>query len=578
MKRLYARIPQGIPCLLALLILFGYLSSVMGLTNMLNTIMKTAHSLLLNTVFYLMGMCVITGALGKLLSEFGVVALLQRLLRPVMRPIYNLPGVAVLGCVMTFLSDNPAIITLIKNRHFARYFKKYQFISLANFGTSFGMGLLVIVFMVGQGYFSAPFIGLAGAVGGGIIATRLMQYLVCRSNPEYRYQEAVTAEELQSGEVHDASPSAGDEGSTVNSGTFIRALSALLEGGKSGVDIGLAIIPGVLIICTLVMMFTFGGSTEGVDVNGQEIVVYSGQAYQGCALLPHLAQKASFLFHWLFGFTAPELIAFPITALGAVGAALSLIPEFTQKGIMNDNAVAVFTAMGMCWSGFISTHTAMLDAMGYRRFLTRDFLSQILGGICAGIIAHWLYVAIAAIGTLLAPSPVWHTQVHGWNSLSLDDTFTAELTAFDDSSYVVNNWFGQVGSELRFRVNPADSTLIITNSYAKQGDEYFFVHINPKARGQQPSYAVVYPKNQFSECDLKAGSGYLYAYTFIYNADRHVLGEGYYELTWGQQQRQTRQVEEVIQHNFQVQRAHALQQADSIMREHLADSLMRLQQ
>ena len=147
MKRPNIRIPQGIPCLIVLFLLFGYLSSVMGLANMLNTIMKTAHSLLLDTVFYLMGMCVITGALSKVLSEFGVVALLQKLLRPVMRPLYNLPGVAVLGCVMTFLSDNPAIITLIKNRQFARYFKKYQFISLANFGTSFGMGLLVIVFM-----------------------------------------------------------------------------------------------------------------------------------------------------------------------------------------------------------------------------------------------------------------------------------------------------------------------------------------------------------------------------------------------------------------------------------------------
>lgn len=578
MKRLFAHIPQGIPCLAVLFLLFGYLSSVMGLTNMLNTIMKTAHGLLLNTVFYLMGMCVITGALGRLLSEFGVVALLQKLLRPVMRPLYNLPGVAVLGCVMTFLSDNPAIITLIKNKHFARYFKKYQFISLANFGTSFGMGLLVIVFMVGQGYFSAPFIGLAGAVGGGIIATRLMQHFVCRSYPSYRQEDAVSATELQAMEAQEASLTTDEAEGTASAGTFVRVLSALLEGGKSGVDIGLAIIPGVLIICTLVMMFTFGGSTEGVDVNGQEIVVYSGQAYQGCALLPRLAQKISFLFHWLFGFTAPELIAFPITALGAVGAALSLIPEFTQKGIMNDNAVAVFTAMGMCWSGFISTHTAMLDAMGYRRLLTRDFLSQIVGGICAGIIAHWLYMAIAAVGTLLAPSPVWHTQAQGWNSLSLDSTFSVTVTALDDSSYVVDNWFGQTGSALHFRVNPADSTLRITNAYAQQAEEYFFVHINPTAHGQQPSYAVIYPTKQFSECDLHPTRGYLYAYTFIYSAERRMLGQGYYELTWGHQPRQTRQAEEAIQHDFQAQRAHALQQADSIMREHLADSLMHMQQ
>jgi len=83
-----------------------------------------------------------------------------------------------------------------------------------------------------------------------------------------------------------------------------------------------------------------------------------------------------------------------------VGAALSLIPEFTAKGIINDNAVAVFTAMGMCWSGFLSTHTAMLDSMGYRELLAKDFISQIAGGIGAGVIAHWLYVTIMYLAAL----------------------------------------------------------------------------------------------------------------------------------------------------------------------------------
>lgn len=153
------KIPHGIPCLIIILVIFGYMSSVMGLTNMLNTIMHTAHDLLLNTVFYIMGMCVITGALGKVFVEFGVVDLLQRMLRPVMRPVFNMPGVASLAAVLTFLSDNPAIIALSQDKGFARYFKKYQHVSLVNFGTAFGMGLLVIVFMVGQGYFLAPLRG-----------------------------------------------------------------------------------------------------------------------------------------------------------------------------------------------------------------------------------------------------------------------------------------------------------------------------------------------------------------------------------------------------------------------------------
>lgn len=156
-------IPTGVPCLLIVTGLFYYLGSVMGLPNMLNTIMHTAHDLLINTVFYLMGICVVTGAIGRLFVEFGVVSLLEKLLRPLMGPLFRLPGVASLGAVMTFLSDNPAIISLSQDKRFSRYFKKFQYISLTNFGTAFGMGLLVMVFMVGQGYYLAPFIGLVGA-------------------------------------------------------------------------------------------------------------------------------------------------------------------------------------------------------------------------------------------------------------------------------------------------------------------------------------------------------------------------------------------------------------------------------
>ncbi len=360
---------------------------------MINTMMHTAHGLLLNTVFYLMGISVLTGALSRLFTEFGVVDLLQKILRPIVRPVYNLPGVAVLAGVMTFLSDNPVIITLSRNRSFARYFHVYEFISLANFGTAFGMGLLVIMFMMGQGYYSEPFIGLFGAACGGVIATRLMQYLVCRLHPEFRTEWVVPQSEIE--EIENKEQQKKDDWE--HPSTFVKVLDALLDGGKTGVESGLTIIPGVLIICTLVMMFTFGGATEGIDGTGGTGVVYTGEAYQGCGLLPWLASQVSFIFEWLFGFTAPELIAFPITSLGAVGAALSLIPQFTSQGIIDGNAVAVFTAMGMCWSGFLSTHTAMLDSMGYRHLLTRDILCQILGGIGAGIIAHWTYLALQMI-------------------------------------------------------------------------------------------------------------------------------------------------------------------------------------
>ena len=95
----------------------------------INTIMNTAHSLLLNTVFYLMGITVLTGALSKLLTEFGVVKMLEKGLRVLMKPLFNLPGAAALGALMTFLSDNPAIIAFAKDRSFASFFKKYQLVS-----------------------------------------------------------------------------------------------------------------------------------------------------------------------------------------------------------------------------------------------------------------------------------------------------------------------------------------------------------------------------------------------------------------------------------------------------------------
>lgn len=152
---------------------------------MLNTIMKTAHDLLLNTVFYLMAICVVTGAIGKIFMEFGVVDLLEKLLRPLMRPLYHMPGVASLGAVLTFLSDNPAIITLSKDKRFSRYFSKAQFISLTNFGTAFGMGLIVIIYMIGNGYFVESLIGLAGAFVGCAVSTRLMQRFVIKAYPAY---------------------------------------------------------------------------------------------------------------------------------------------------------------------------------------------------------------------------------------------------------------------------------------------------------------------------------------------------------------------------------------------------------
>ena len=354
---------------------FTFIGSIMGLPNMLNTIMQTSYKLLLDTVFYIMAITVLSGALGKLLTEFGVVRLLEVLLKPLMKPVFNLPRVAALGGLMTFLSDNPAIISLAKEKHFNRYFKKYQLISLTNFGTAFGMGLVVIIFMAGRGFGFAAVIGLVGSVIGSIVSTRLMQKVTLKAYPELDAEIAdKDGNEDRISFKSDGSP-------------FLRGLNSILDGGKTGVDLGLAIIPGVLIISTFVMILTFGPSDDG----------YTGSAYEGIALLPFLAGKINFVFLWLFGFENPELIAFPITSLGAVGAALGLVPKFQAEGLIDGNAIAVFTAMGMCWSGYLSTHTAMLDSLGFRKLTSKAIMSHTIGGLVAGISAHWIYYFISMV-------------------------------------------------------------------------------------------------------------------------------------------------------------------------------------
>ena len=370
-------IPTGVPCLLVVVGMFVILGSQMGVSQMFKTIMNTAHDLLLNTVFFLMAVCVITGAIGRIFMDFGVVKLLEKLLRPLMKPLFNLPGVASLGAVMTFLSDNPAIISLSQDKRFCSYFKKYQYISLTNFGTAFGMGLLVIVYMIGLGYFVEPLIGLLGSFCGCIVSTRLMQHFVVKAYPNFAKEDVVEEVVKRNTKAH------AEEGSM-----FTRILNALLDGGRTGVDVGIALIPGVLIISTFVMMITFGPGKGGE---------YTGAAYEGIELLPWLAEKINFIFEWLFGFKDPHLVAFPITALGAVGAALSLIPEFINGGWIDGNAIAVFTAIGMCWSGYLSTHTAMLDSLGYRELTSKAILSHTIGGLVAAFVAHWVYMLYALI-------------------------------------------------------------------------------------------------------------------------------------------------------------------------------------
>ena len=298
-----------------------------------------------------------------------------------MKPVWGLPGASVTGAVATFLSDNPAIISFAKDKTFTQYFRKYQVPALCNLGTSFGMGLIVTTFMIAQGEeFIAPaIIGNLGAVIGSVVSVRLMLIQTKKyygDVAEDPYDETLTAEDLDG----------KNEFRYIREGNlFQRTLDALLEGGRNGVDMGVSVIPGVLIVCTFVMMITFGPGEGGQ---------YTGAAYEGVEFLPLVGQKLQFIFEPIFGFQSPEAIAFPITALGAVGAAISLVPNFIATGVALPNDIAVFTAMGMCWSGYLSTHIAMMDALDSRELAGKAILSHTIGGLAAGIAAHFIFMLI----------------------------------------------------------------------------------------------------------------------------------------------------------------------------------------
>ena len=65
-----------------------------------------------------------------------------------------------------------------------------------------------------------------------------------------------------------------------------------------------------------------------------------------------------------------------------------------SEGLANGNDVAVFTAMCMCWSGYLSTHVAMMDGLKFRELTGRAILCHTIGGLCAGIGAHLLYMIL----------------------------------------------------------------------------------------------------------------------------------------------------------------------------------------
>ena len=79
--------PEVFIFLAAFLGLFIYMGSIMGGTNMIKTMMMTSYDLLMNVCLYLMAVAVLAGGISAIFSEFGVIALVNRLVSKIIKPI-----------------------------------------------------------------------------------------------------------------------------------------------------------------------------------------------------------------------------------------------------------------------------------------------------------------------------------------------------------------------------------------------------------------------------------------------------------------------------------------------------------
>lgn len=387
---------EGFVTLAIVLLIFIPIAIIMGFGNMLNTLFNNALDLLLNTCFYLMGVAVVIGALSSVLTEFGVISIANKGLSPLMKPIYGMPGATSVAIFSAFLSDNPAVLTLADDIRYRRYFKKYQLAGLTNLGTAFGMGLIVVITMAsksasdGGSTILAVCMGVVGALIGSVVATRLM----------LRKSRKLFGKDAEAAPNQDLAFDPVNQREARKGGFIQRFFDSLLEGGASGVKIGLAIIPGVLIIANLVMLLSDDVTTTKMvvdEVTGVltevKVDTFQGLAHQGVGLFPWIGEKLSIILGPIFGFETPSAISVPITALGSAGAAVGLVGD----GVYTATEISVFTSMCMFWSGYLSTHVAMMDSLGFRKLTTSSILYHTIGGVIAGFCAHWLYALFALL-------------------------------------------------------------------------------------------------------------------------------------------------------------------------------------
>lgn len=379
-------------CILAAMLL-AILGGRMGWSNMLTTMTATGYSLMANVVLSLLAVVVISGAWAALMQEFGIVYALEKTLGRVVGWVYGLPGKSLLGALLSFLSDTPVVAGLAADPEFVSPFRRYQLAGFIHFATSFGMGLVLVVFMMGIDYpkeygmslSQCACIGLLASFFASALTTRLQNWWLQRVDPSlanFVRPSKMPDKPSQDGGRIDAKKTESHI-RKIKQSFFSRVLDSIIDGGKSGFALGLAIAPGIMVVSTIVFMVTFGAGADG----------YDGGAYQGVPLLPWAAGKVDFVFAWLFGLEHAELLSFPITALASVGASIGQLPQYVAQGMLDPNAACVLTAMGVAWSGFLPVYSSIMDSAGLRSQAGICMVVHFISGLLSGIAAHWLYIA-----------------------------------------------------------------------------------------------------------------------------------------------------------------------------------------
>ena len=114
-----------------------------------------------------------------------------------------------------------------------------------------------------------------------------------------------------------------------------------------------------------------------------------------------------------------------------------------------------------------------------------------------------------------------------YTAANLDgETFSAEIVAYDDGSYTIENPYGVSGFSISFTTTEGSTEITPVGSYSYGGYEYFWVTGN---------YEVgMYCSSGYSSFEGNSKKGEVKFYAILYDADGNEVGEGGDDVfTWG---------------------------------------------